>query len=130
MAEMSDYLEKAFLDHLTGNASLTPPTDIYLALFTAAPNDAGGGTEVSGDGYARQVVEFDAAHATNGTAASSTAASFTANGGNWGEITHVALFDAVTGGNMLFHSAITTPRTINDGDTLNFAIGSVVMTLE
>lgn len=129
MAAMSDYLEKALLDHVLGGAEYASPDNIFVALFTTAPSDSGGGTEVSGSGYSREVVEFSPAHATNGTASSSDSVSFTASGGAWGTVTHVALFDAVTDGNMLFHGAIDTPRTVNDGQTLVFDVAEITVIL-
>ena len=54
MSQLSDYAENAALDWLMGGATPTRPSARYLALFTAAPSDSGGGTEMSGGGYARQ----------------------------------------------------------------------------
>ena len=67
MAALSDYAEKLVLDWLMTNGSATRPTAWYVGLYTAAPNDAGGGTEVSGSGYSRQAVTFDAATSGAGT---------------------------------------------------------------
>jgi hypothetical protein len=57
----SDYLEDAVLDHVFRNTALTSPTTVYVALYTATPSDAGGGTEVSGGSYARTAGTFGAA---------------------------------------------------------------------
>lgn len=130
MSGMSDFLENALLDHVLGGDAYTQPASVHLALFSAAPNDAGGGTELSGNGYAREEVSFAAAHATNGTAANDTAVEFAADGADWDEVTHIGLFDAATDGNLLFHGAITTPRTVTDQGTLTFAIGDIVVTLD
>lgn len=124
----SDYLENKLLDHALGTAAYTKPTAVYLALFTADPGEAGGGTEVSGNGYARQACAFDAA--ATGATANTAAKTFTAAGGAWGTITHWALFDALTAGNMLWHGDLTTARTIGDGDQLTFAIGALAITAD
>ncbi len=129
MAALSDFSEKLLLDWLMTTGTATRPTAWFIALYTAAPNDAGGGTEVAGSGYARQSVAFDAASSPDGTTANTGTVSFTANGGNWGSITHMAIFTAATGGNMLWHGALAAARTINDSDTLTFAPGSVNLTL-
>ena len=129
MAALSDYAEKLLLDFLMGGAAAGAPSSRHVALYTAAPSDSGGGTEVSGNGYARQAATWDAATSGAGVTANADAQSFTASGGNWGSITHVGIFDASSGGNLLWHGAIATARTVNDGDTITFAIGSIDLTL-
>jgi len=129
MAALSDYAEKLLLDWLMTTGSATRPTAWYVALYTAAPSDSGGGTEVSGNGYARESVTFDAAATPGGTTSNTGAVSFTAAGGNWGTITHVGIFDASTSGNLLWHGAMSASKTINDGDTLEFAIGNIDLTI-
>lgn len=126
MSDFSDFLENELLDHVFRNAAYTPPAAVYLGLYTAAPSDAGGGTEVSGGGYARQAITFGAA--ASGAIANTAAVEFTASGGNFGTITHVGIFDAATTGNLLAWKAITSV-TINDGDTLSFPIGDIDVTL-
>ena len=127
MTDLTNYAENELTDHLLGTGAYTAPTNVYLALFTAAPSDSGGGTEVTGNAYAREQTTFGAA--SNGVASNTAALSFTAAGGNWGTVTHVAVMDALTAGNMLVQRAITTQRTVNDGETLEFAIGAVTFTL-
>lgn len=127
MSAFSNYLENELLDHTLGVGSFTMPATIYLAIFTTDPTDAASGTEVSGSGYARQAVTFAAA--SGGTTSNSSAETFTASGGNFGTVTHFGLFDALTTGNLLYHGALTTPRTINDGESLVFAIGDLDITL-
>ena len=129
MSALSDYAEKLLLDYMMTNGSVTRPTAWYIGLFTSATNDSTGGTEVSGNGYARQSVTFDAATTTTGTTSNSNAPTFTAAGGNWGTITHIAIFDALTGGNRLWHGALAASKSIDDGDSLQFAIGNVDLTL-
>jgi hypothetical protein len=129
MAALSDYAEKLLLDFLMTTGTATRPTDWYVALYTAAPNDAGGGTEVSGFGYARQSATFDAASSPAGTTSNNNDVVFTAAGGSWGTITHIGIFDAVTAGNLLWHGAIVAPKTVADGDTLQFSIGNIDLTL-
>jgi hypothetical protein len=143
MSAMSDYLENKLIDHIFRNRSFTVPSGLYVALFTAAPSDSGGGTEVSGGSYARvQVGPSDSAwESTQGStaaAASSGTGGATQNGsvitfptpsGNWGTITHFGIFDASSGGNLLFHGALTTSKTVNNGDPApQFNAGAIDIT--
>jgi hypothetical protein len=129
MAALSDYAEKLLLDWMMTTGSATRPTVWYVALYTAAPSDSGGGTEVSGNGYTRKSVSFSAASSPGGTTSNSGAVTFTASGGNWGIISHIGIFDNSSGGNLLWHGAMTASKTINDGDTLEFAIGNIDLTI-
>ena len=129
MSDISNYLESALINHIFRNTDYTRPGTIYVALFTAAPSDAGGGTEVSGGSYARQGIVTGASSAwdaeSGGATANSNLITFPTATANWGTITHVALFDAVTGGNMLFWSAITTNRTVDSGETFKMNAGDI-----
>lgn len=127
MSALSDHAEDLLLDWLMTSGSATRPTAWYLALFTAAPNDAGGGTEVSTGGYSRQTIAFSAA--SSGTTSNSADVSFTASGANYGTVTHIGIFDASSGGNLLWHGAMSASKTVEDGDTITFASGNVDLTL-
>jgi hypothetical protein len=129
MAALSDFSEKLLLDWLMTTGTATRPTAWFVALYTAAPSDSGGGTEVSGSGYARQSVTFAAASSPAGTTSNTNNVVFTAAGGSWGTITHIGIFSAVTGGNLLWHGAMVAPKTVADGDTLQFSIGNIDLTL-
>lgn len=126
---LSNYAEKLLLDFLMTASTATRPSARYLALFTSDPAEDGSGTELSGDGYSRQAVTFDDASSPGGTTQNSNAPSFTASGGNWGTVSHVAIFDADTAGNMLWYGPLDTSRVVNDGDTISFAIGDIDLTL-
>ena len=128
MAALSDYAEDLLLDWAMTTGAATRPTAWYVALFTAAPSDSGGGTEVSTGAYARQSVTFSAA--SGGTTSNSGTVSFTASGASWGTITHVGIFDSLTTGNLLWHGALTASKTIADGDTLQFDAGNIDLTLD
>ena len=130
MSSMSDYLENKLIDHLFRGTAFTAPATLYFALFTAAPSDAGGGTEVTGGSYARVAVAPNSTNFANtqatGTGASTgtggqtsnlTAITFPAPTANWGVATHFAIFDASSAGNMIAWDALITPKTINNGDT-------------
>lgn len=126
MTAKSDYLENKVLDHVLRNTSYTPATTIYIGLFTSNPDEDGSGTEVSGNGYARQSIAFDAA--SGGSCLSSALVSFgTPTPSDWGTITHVGIFDADTGGNLLYYGAVTAPRITNTTDLVEFAAGDVTI---
>ena len=122
----SDYTEDKIQDHLHGVAAFTQPAGQYLALFSVAPTDAGGGTELSGSGYARQSITFGAS--SGGVASNTNTVTFTASGGDWSAAVAAAIFDASTAGNMLEWNAITSV-TVLDGSDLVFAIGDIDSTL-
>lgn len=126
MSSFSDFLEDELLDHVFGGAAYSSPAAVHLALFTVAPTDAGGGTEVSGSGYARQQTAFDVS--SGGATANTALESFTASGGNFGDVLAIGIFDAATVGNLLAWDTITS-ATVNDGDTIEFAAGDIDITL-
>jgi hypothetical protein len=140
MGAKSDYLENKIIDWLFRGQTYTPPATIYVGLLTSAPTDAGGGTEVSGGSYARVGVSggltnwsgtqgagtTTASTGTSGTTSNNAAITFPAPTANWGTVTHFALYDAASGGNMLYYAALTTPKTINNGDAApSFAAGQL-----
>lgn len=127
MAGKSDYLENALLDHVLRNTAFTSPTTVYVGLYTATPSDAGGGTEVSGNAYARQSVAFSAA--SGGAITNSGVITFpTPTPSGWGTVTHFGMFDAVSAGNLLYWDALTASKVINAGDTVTFAAGDIDIT--
>lgn len=130
MSSFTDYTENLVLNYLFTTNSVTRPTAWYVGLFTAAPSDTGGGTEVSGSAYARKATGTITVSGTATTATNSAAIEFApASGGDWGTITHAAIFDAETGGNMLAWAQLTTARTINDGDVFRVPASSLTITL-
>lgn len=129
MSALSDHAENLILNFLMTSGTATRPTAWYVALYTVAPSDSGGGTEVSGNGYSRQTVAWDTATGTGGTTDNTGAVSFTASGGNFGTIVAIGIHDASSGGNLLWHGALSTNKTVNDGDTLEFAAGAIDLTI-
>jgi len=128
MAELSNYLENKLLDHILKNVSYTSPTTVYVGLFTSDPTDAGSGTEISGNSYARKNLSVSTAAA--GITTSSADVTFDQATGNWGTISHIGLFDALTSGNLLMHTALTTSKTIETGDIFKIPSGSLTATLD
>lgn len=126
----SDYLENKVLDHLLGRTTYTAPATVYVALYTTAPSDAGGGTEVSGGGYARKAVTNDATNwpaASGGSKSNGTAIVFDEASSDWGTVEAFGIFDAASGGNLLYWGAVTPSKTVNNGQTARFPAGSLVI---
>lgn len=108
--------------------SVTRPTAWYLGLFTANPDEDGSGaTEISGNGYARKSVSFSV---SGNLATNSAAVEFDVATGSWGTISHVAVFDAASGGNQIAYAALTTSKAIDTDDVLRFPAGDVDITLD
>lgn len=123
MSAKTNYLEDELIDHILRNAAYSSPAAVYVGLFTAAPGEAGGGTEVTGGSYAREAVTFSAP--SNGATSNSGDVTFTTASDNWGTVTHFAIFDAVSAGNMLYYGALTTSKVIGTGDTAKFSTGQL-----
>jgi hypothetical protein len=131
MSAASDFLENKVLDHVLGNTQYSQP-DNYLALFTAdtglESNSPSAEVSTSGTQYARQSVSFGAA--SSGSASTDATVTFLAASANWGTITHVAVMDAASGGNVLFWGAVTTTKTIESGDTFQVSSGNLTVSLD
>lgn len=125
MAAISEYLENALINETLRAVGYTPAATVYLALFTTATTDAGGGTEVTGGSYARQAVAFSAA--SGGATANSGTITFTNMPAC--TVTHAAIMDASTAGNMLFHGPLTASQVVTATSSLAFAAGDIDVTL-
>lgn len=126
MAAMSDYLEDALTAWIAGTTFPAPPANWYVALFTSTTDDGAGGTEVTGGSYARKAVAASGAQWTRGTGGPGTvtntnAITFAAATADWGTVTHAALYDAVTGGNRIMHSALAASRSVPNGSIFEIA---------
>ena len=123
----SNYLENKVLDHVFGGSAYTAPATLYVGLFTSDPGEGGGGTEVSGGSYARQTIAFTV---TDSQASSSAAVEFPTATASWGTITYAAVYDAVSGGNLLASGALTTSKTIDSGDVFRIPSGDFDIDLD
>jgi len=131
MSAATNYLELEVLDHILGKGTrdFTSPANLFVGLFTAVSDgETESVTEVSGFDYARTAVDFNPA--SNGSATNNGAVTFpTANGGNWGQITDAGIYDAATGGNLLFYGELSVAKTVTDGDTFQIADGQLTISL-
>lgn len=126
MSSFSDYLENKVLDHVFGGSAYTAPATLYLALYTVAPTDAGGGTEVSGGSYARQTCAFTV---SGNLASNTTAVEWPVATGTWGTVVAVGVFDAATSGNLLAYGNLTSSKSIASGDVFRIPAGDLDITL-
>jgi hypothetical protein len=130
MSSFTDYTENLALTYLFTTGSATRPTAWYVGLFTAAPSDTGGGTEVSGNGYARVSAGTISGSGTATTFTNAAAIEFAAaSGGNWGTIGWAGIYTASTGGTLLAWAPLTTSKAINDGDIFRIPASSLSITL-
>lgn len=154
MSAFTDFTENKLIDWLiraqaigiTGAtaAAGTGPATVWISLFTVAPTDSTAGTEVTGGSYGRVAVTSSLANwagtqgagtttvssGTGGQTSNNNAITFPAPTANWGSVVAVGMHDALTGGNLLMFGALTTAKTINNGDAApSFAAGSLTFTL-
>jgi len=143
MAHASNYLENKLVDHIFRTTAFTKPAALWVGLFTAAPTDAGGGTEVAGGSYARVSVPpgdaswtatqggvAGASSGTGGATANALIITFPTPSADWGMVTHFGLFDAATGGNPLVLGPLTAPRDVSNGDPApRFPAGTLAITV-
>ncbi|SCX40356.1 hypothetical protein [Nitrosospira sp. Nsp1] len=145
MSAWTNYAENKIIDAVFRGQALGAPATWYIGLVKTDPGEAGGGTEVSGGSYARVSVAASLANWAGTQSAGSTVASSGAGGttsnnvliqypaptADWGQATHLALFDALTGGNAWVYSPLTTPKTINNGDSApSFAISALTFQVD
>jgi hypothetical protein len=132
MGSKSDAYEIDVLKATTGQATTilttTPLANVYLALFTVAPTDSTGGTEVTGGSYARHDSKGKWATPAAGAVSTNAVCTFPTASANWGTIVGFAVMSALSGGNMLMWGTLTAPKAVDNGDTASFASGALTLT--
>jgi hypothetical protein len=135
---VSNYLAAKLLDQQLGSTSYSIPGTVYLALFTAAPTEAGGGTEVSGGSYTRVSITNDSSNWASAVLAGGLVVKsnaqllqFTQASASWGSITSWGLYDANSSGNLLWFGTVSNDSglTVGSGDTFRVPIGFLSITL-
>jgi len=127
MAEMSNFLENALINATLRATTYTSVATVYVSLWTSDPTDAGSGTEVSGGSYARTAVTFAAP--SNGVSTNSADVTFPTATASWGTVGWIGINDAITSGNLLYHTALDTAKTIDTGDIFKISTGNLSVTL-
>jgi len=123
----TNFLETEILDHVFAGAAYSAPATKYLALFTAiSDGEAGSVTELSGDAYSRQSVAFTTSGATT---SNNAAVEFPTATGDWGTVTHVGVYDAVSSGNLMCYATLSSSKAIDTGDVFRVPSGDLDITL-
>jgi hypothetical protein len=134
MGSFGDFLENELLDHVFGNAAYSAPANLFFGLSTTDPLDDGSGiTEPGGGSYARKSMANNATNfpaAVSGAKSNGTAITFVTATASWGVIGWVIIMDLASGGNMLAHAALDSSKTVDNGDTVEFAVGDLDITLD
>lgn len=127
-ATTSNYLHAKFMDTLLKGSAWSAPSNLYVALFTTVPAlDGTGGTEVStsGTAYARVLAGptdgigadcWTGPSGANQEYSNITELTFSVPTANWGTITGAGIFDASSGGNLLYVATLATAKVVNNGD--------------
>lgn len=123
---LSNYLENKVLDHFLGTTAYTMPTTVYVALYTVAPSDTGGGTEATGGSYARQVSTFSAS--SGGATSNATNVDFSSMPA--ATIVAIGVHDAITAGNLLVWGTLSSNKALDAGDTLRIATGDLDISID
>ena len=144
MSAMSDSLETDLINHLFRTATFAKPTVLAFALLTTAADDANTGVFTSGTGvevtnanaYARQDeppldANWAATSGSDGLTSNLGAITYPQATGSWGTVAACAICDNITHdtGAMFLHGTVTTSKAIDNGDTAEFAIGAVTVTM-
>ena len=127
MAEISNYLENALINATLRATTYTSVATVYVSLWTSDPTDAGSGTEVSGGSYARTAVTFGAP--SNGATTNNADVTFPTATASWGTVGWIGINDALSSGNLLYHSPLDTSKTIDSGDIFKISTGNLSVTL-
>jgi len=126
----SNYLENALLDHALGGPDYVRPANIWIALYLEAPNDAGGGLEVSGGSYYRPQLPNDLstwAAAIGGSKTNLVEVVFPLTSAAWGLVVAYAIHDDPVAGNMLYWGEFDDPPTVGIGSTAKFVNGALTV---
>lgn len=128
MTAKGNYLEDAIINHVLRATGLTTPgTNVWVALYTNSQGDSDSGTEVSGGAYVRMRVQgtgmWDAP--TDGATANTAEIAFPQASASWGTVNSVSIHDDSLAGNLLYYGDLTSPKTVNSGDTFKFNAGDL-----
>lgn len=136
MSAFSDYYENQIINHMLRNQAFTPPTTVYIALFTSTTGlEANSGVtgEVSGGNYARQAVTLTAA--SGGASENNADVTFPTASASWGTVTALAIVDHPTNTtwgtnvNVLMYGTLTASKAVGNGDTFKVLSGDLDVTV-
>ncbi len=119
------YLSDNFVNLALRGTSFSPPSAIYVALYTTSPTLAGGGVEVSGGSYTRQSATWVVS--SNGQTSNDSDITFPIATALWGTVTSFGLLDSLSGGNLLYFTPLNAPRVVQINDQVMFPTGQLVV---
>ena len=125
MSFISDFLENKLVEHVFRANTFVSPAGVYVGLFTGNPGEDGNGPELIGNGYARKQASF--AIPVDGVALNDADVIFDPATSNWATVTHLAIYDAPTGGHVLFYGALSAPITISSGNNFRLPTGNLAV---
>lgn len=138
MSAASNYTEENVINALLRGVTFPVPSKTYVGLHTANPGEAGGNevTTAAFPAYVRREAEQGGAIGSGWSAPvdglSKNANQLTYPGFNGAApvtVTHWAVYDAATGGNMLFYAPLQTARTLQTGDVFVFDTNALTVTM-
>lgn len=140
MSKFSDYTETNIIQATLRGVAFPVPTGIFIAMFTADPTDAnltaGEVQTAAMAAYARQnaagggTIDTGWSAPANGVSSNAKVITFPANNGAGAiTVTHIGIYDALNGGNLLYHAPLVSPKTLQPGDVLSFGIGTLTVTV-
>lgn len=123
MASLTPTAANSVLDLMFGSGRATSfPATYYLALFTTATvPTSSGGTEPSGNAYARVAVTNNDTNfpaASGGTKANATSVIWPTASGSWGTVGYVGLYNAASGGTFYGYATLSSNVTVSGGMTV------------
>lgn len=124
----SNYLEDAILGATLTATTYTSPANVYVALYSSVPTESTSGTELTGNGYSRQLSTFTV-NTGNGIANSSANVTFTASGGNWLTAVGWAIVDASSSGNILYYAGLSPSQSVLNGNSLTIGTGNIQISI-
>lgn len=124
------YAAKAVLNAVLRGTQMPNISQARIALFTSDPGESGAGAEVSGGAYTRMPLTFSAPvdiTPSGSQCTNSVAVQFEKATAAWGIVTHVAIMDAATGGNMWYYGPMSESKNVGMNDRITFDIGTITV---
>jgi hypothetical protein len=129
VTDFSDYFEQQIANWFRGTSVVAALANLHWALYTVAPSDSGGGTEVTGGSYARLQIASStgewSAPGVDGTITNNNDWIWPTATANWGTIVALAGLSAAAGGNQIIWKLLELPVTIATTEIFRLNAGKV-----
>lgn len=134
MGSFTNYTENNVLNLFFGATAFSQPANHFIGLSTTTIADGGTNiTEPSGNAYARVSVANNKTTysvSSAGSLSNAISVTFPQATGSWGTVIDFFIADASSGGNIIAYGTLSVSKNITSGDTAQFAIGALVITLD